>query len=467
MFGASWSTPQGPISGLPIADPKVFHYITDPYNNKNKIYELCKGMMVVYIWTYKPKAFCLVGSSSNSVERINNYFRPKSLLKESRRAMVFFSNYGFKDVDLYIIPLNPKEYTINDMKSLEAYYIRELYTPLNVQRKVYISPLQNSDPSIPNSSLKSLSKSAVPMYVFKKDDLKKVLYVFSSLTKLKKEFQINISTLDSYINKQGNYYLGLFYFTTKLPIGYNLENLIRLDELMALKNTVSPKKYFGRKAVKLIDVKTNSVVVFNSVSSLINFIKLQTKEGTSKPTIDKYADSESVFRNRWLIKYIENTSHTRVVKGNLARDIYDPIVVPEKHPSTVKISLRTEKESTYKVNISVEITDITNNTKLIFKSLTEAVKHIKSETGKGTPEGLKYALDKGTVYLNIYLVNEIKESLKLVDLKTNNIKYFSTLREVADWINKVTGDCRYAGLHWSYKNKSLYKKRFRVELVKV
>lgn len=167
MFGASWNTPTKLFVGLPIADPKVYHHIPDPYHNKNKIYELCKGMMVVYIWTYKPKAFCLVGSSSNSVERINNYFRPKSLLKEGRRAMEFFSNYGFKDVDLYIIPLNSKYYTINDMKSIEAYYIRELYTPLNVQREVYISPLQNSNPSIPNSNLKSLSKSAVPVYVFK------------------------------------------------------------------------------------------------------------------------------------------------------------------------------------------------------------------------------------------------------------------------------------------------------------
>jgi len=64
--------------------------------------------------------------------------------------MEFFSNYGFKDVDLYIIPLDSKYYTINDMKSIEAYYIKELYTPLNVQREVYISPLQNSNPSIPN-----------------------------------------------------------------------------------------------------------------------------------------------------------------------------------------------------------------------------------------------------------------------------------------------------------------------------
>lgn len=60
------------------------------------------------------------------------------------------------------------------------------------------------------------------MYIFKKTNLKKVLYVFSSLTKLKKEFQINISTLDLYINKEGNYYLDLFYFIIKLPTGSNL-----------------------------------------------------------------------------------------------------------------------------------------------------------------------------------------------------------------------------------------------------
>jgi len=110
----------------------------------------------------------------------------------------------------------------------------------------------------------------------------------------------------------------------------------------------------------------------------------------------------------------------------------NPSGISESKGEVQKNLLHPGKETIYKENISVEISDITNNTKFILKFLTEAVKHIKSETGKGTPEGLKYALDKGTAYLNIYLVNEIKESLKLVDLKTNNIKYLSTLREVAD-----------------------------------
>lgn len=110
----------------------------------------------------------------------------------------------------------------------------------------------------------------------------------------------------------------------------------------------------------------------------------------------------------------------------------DPSGISESKGGEVRKNLHPGKKMICKENISVEIQGITNNTKLIFKSLTEAVKHIKSETGKGTPEGLKYALDKETAYLNIYLVNEIKGSLKLVDLKTNNIKYLSTLREVAD-----------------------------------
>jgi len=151
-------------------------------------------MRVVYIWTYTPKAFCLVGSSSNSVDRVISYFRAKTLLLEKRRATRFFSDYGFRDVDLYIIPLDPKNYVINDMKLLESYYIKELHSPLNIQRKVYIPSLNHDKQPINDlNNLKSLREDAIPLYVFKKGDIKRVLYVFSSLTKLKREFQINLN----------------------------------------------------------------------------------------------------------------------------------------------------------------------------------------------------------------------------------------------------------------------------------
>lgn len=104
------------------------------------------------------------------------------------------------------------------MKLLEAYYIKELHTPLNIQRKVYISSLQPSKQfNQGERNLESLSDTAIPVYVLKKEKFlashpKRVLYVFSSLTKLKKEFQVDLSTLKPYINSEGNYYLGLFFF---------------------------------------------------------------------------------------------------------------------------------------------------------------------------------------------------------------------------------------------------------------
>lgn len=325
MFGASWSTMNGPTTSLPVDDPKIYHHISDPYNNRNKIHEVCKGVRVVYIWTYKPKGFCLVGSSSNSVERIINYFSPKRLLSENRRAMEFFSTYGFKNVDLYIIPLSPKKYTVKDMKLLEAYYIQQLHTPLNIQRKVYISPYAEKvvkGGTANSGNLKSLSELAVPVYVLKKDNLKIVLYVFSSLTQFKKEFQISSSILKNFINKEDKVYLDCFIFTTELPKDYDLNNLMEIDELLKLKNSISPKKYYGKKAIELIDVKNPNAsgIIFESISSLIEPLKQLVGEQVYRHTIIKYAELGAIFKERWLFKFVEASTLTSV-KGNLNKDI--------------------------------------------------------------------------------------------------------------------------------------------------
>ena len=74
-------------------------------------------------------------------------------------------------------------------------------------------------------------------------------------------------------------------------------------------------------------------------------------------------------------------------------------------------------------------------------------------------------MDKGTAYLNIFLVKELNQSLKLLDLLTNEINYFGTLKDVTRFIVDKTGNCSYTGLDWSYKNKKAYKKRFMVEKV--
>ena len=237
---------------------------------------------------------------------------------------------------------------------------------------------------------------------------------------------------------------------------YDLNNLIGLDELMELKHSISPKKYYGRKSVKLIEVKNpeqspsslqdgvasrpleGTPLVFKSVSSLIKHVKLNTGEGVSYQTINKFVESGEVFKDRWIVKYLDDYSTSRgdltneiihyaerSVNSLSIKDINSVSIICEERSYKKENSRPSNANDNRGVNIYVEITDIRNNAKLIFKSLKEATKHIKKETGKGTPEGLKYALDKGTAYFNIYLVKELNESVKLTDFKTNEFKYFS------------------------------------------
>lgn len=194
---------------------------------------------------------------------------------------------------------------------------------------------------------------------------------------------------------------------------------------MSLKHSVLPKKYYGRKSLELIDIKSldRNSIYFDSVTSLIEYVKLNTGEGVSHPTINKYAESERVFKDKWVIKFSGSKNTSSSVKENL-----------NIHTDLVKISSVkdcTEDRKTISPKVSVAITDITNDKKFVFKSLTEAAKFIKMETGKGTPEGLKYALNKGTAYLNIYLVADRTESIRLTDLKTNESQLFVNLKEVA------------------------------------
>ena len=79
----------------------------------------------------------------------------------------------------------------------------------------------------------------------------------------------------------------------------------------------------GKKSVKLIDINNpeTSQIVFDSMSSLIEYIKHHTGDKVSHPIINKYAESEAVFKDRWIIKFVEKASSATSVMGNL--DIQD------------------------------------------------------------------------------------------------------------------------------------------------
>ena len=135
-FGASWAKDEKNKLPLPSNYPCNYVNISDPFNNRELIKEYCKGNRVVYIWTYLPTGICLVGSSSNSVERVLSYFEKKYLFLDTRRGVQFLADYGFKNIQLTIIYFAYHKFTTRDIKINDAYYINELNNSLNSQKYV-------------------------------------------------------------------------------------------------------------------------------------------------------------------------------------------------------------------------------------------------------------------------------------------------------------------------------------------
>lgn len=135
-----------------------------------------------------PTGVCLVGSSSNSVERVLSYFEKKYLFLDKRRGVQFLADYGFKNIQLTIIYFNYLKFTARDTKLVEAYYINELNSGLNSQKYVYL-PAEPLESVLPFINITNRDTS-VPIFVYA-PDLTRVLYIFNSKTSFYNDFNVH------------------------------------------------------------------------------------------------------------------------------------------------------------------------------------------------------------------------------------------------------------------------------------
>ena len=212
-FGASWANNLKDRLPFPAKYPCNYKNIVDPFNNRQLIKDVCKGNRVVYIWTYLPTGVCLVGSSSNSVDRVISYFERTYLFLEKRRGVQFLADYGFEHIQLTIIYLEYNKYTARDIKLIEAYYINELNSSLNSQKFVYLppEPLESVLPFINITN----RDTAVPIFVYG-PDLTRVLYIFNSKTSFYSEFNVHWNTLVKYLDVADKKLYNYFTFSTKI-----------------------------------------------------------------------------------------------------------------------------------------------------------------------------------------------------------------------------------------------------------
>jgi len=213
------------ISKLPFVN------IPDPFRNRNTIKKACSGNMIVYIWTYLPTGICLVGSAHSSWARITDYFRPAKLLTETRLGMQFLNWYGFKNIHLSIIQFDPNLFKIADVRTVEQFYIDNLYSVLNIIRSVS----KAIRPNITRVAylLSPLRDNPVPVYVYDSTG-SNLLHIFVSKTILYADFSISNRTLLLYLDT-GILYLDLFLLSTKLLETASQDNMLTLVQLIAMK----------------------------------------------------------------------------------------------------------------------------------------------------------------------------------------------------------------------------------------
>lgn len=297
-FGASWAKDKKDRLDLPSNYKHEHVNIKDPFNNRNLIKDTCKGNRVVYIWTYLPTGVCLVGSSSNSVERVLSYFEKKYLFLEKRRGVQFLADYGFKDIQLTIICLEYSKFTARDVKILEAFYINELNSSLNSQKYVYLpsEPLESVLPFINVSN----RDTAVPVFIYG-PDLKRVLYVFSSKTALYSEFNIHWNTVDKILDVLGNKLYNYFTFSTRIFENSDFDNLLSINELLELKANKDPNIPRRGQRVRLKDITNNTEYEFYSLSKAAKFIE-NTVGLCDAGTLRNNMKNNTIYKKRWIIE---------------------------------------------------------------------------------------------------------------------------------------------------------------------
>lgn len=296
-FGASWAKDEKDRLAFPSKYPLNYKNIKDPFNNRELIKEVCKGNRVVYIWTYIPTGICLVGSSSNSVERVLSYFEKKYLFLDFRKGVQFLADYGFKNIQLTLIYLDNQKYTMRDIKILEAYYINELNSNLNSQKFVYLpdEPIESVLPFIRISN----RDTAVPIFLYG-PDLSRVIYIFSSKTSLYNDFGIHHVTIDRMLDNFKLKLYNYFTFSTKILEGSDLDNLLSLNELIKLKDSVNPKKPNRSNPVILKDQVQNIEKSFYSLRQAAFYI--EDVEGVCDiGTLRKHMKKNTLYKNRWKV----------------------------------------------------------------------------------------------------------------------------------------------------------------------
>ena len=110
------------------------------------------------------------------------------------------------------------------------------------------------------------------------------------------------STLEDYLNKENKLY-NYFTFSSSIFNGSDLDNLLSLDELIELKNSLNPKIPSRGNQVKLKDLVLNKELKFYSLSQASLYIK-EIEGRCDRGVLRNHMEKNTIYKKRWKIEKI-------------------------------------------------------------------------------------------------------------------------------------------------------------------
>jgi hypothetical protein len=261
--------------------------VRNPYNNRKVLKNACKGLRGIYIWEILNNTDIYIGYSINLYNRIVTYFSPYVLNKGTRKILVYFRKYGFKDVNLKVyIPKN-QTITLQELVKLEQHFIDVLKPALNVD---LIAKPGGYDPK----------DWGVKIYLYDKENMK-LLYVFLSKESTYELINIDHRTLNKCLN-EGNIYLNTFFFSKEIIGEWNNNNndLLHIKELK--KRILEKRKIYNIK----IQIKSKMILAENIKNPSLNKYYLSINQLSDELKIDRgtirnrlNGKIKKLYKNEW------------------------------------------------------------------------------------------------------------------------------------------------------------------------
>lgn len=146
-------------------------------------------------------------------------------------ATEFFYYYGFKDVTLTLLRIDPSQYGPIDVTKMEQYFIDTLHSELNVVRDVFNPTVTSETLSQKSKLIKAASGKMAPVYFYNKEG-DTLLFSFESKAQAQLLAGITSSTIKKAI-ETGSLYLNYFLITTTPIENATTESQITMDRASA------------------------------------------------------------------------------------------------------------------------------------------------------------------------------------------------------------------------------------------